>query len=925
MQFSLQKPVLILCLSLLLVSFQSCNRKVEEKEFVIGFSQCVGSDLWRKTMLEEMRMELSLHPNIKFIYADANGNSSKQVAQVNELLNSNIDLLIVSANEAKPLSAAVDQAYQLQIPVVLLDRKTFDSPYTAYVGANNYEIGKMAAEYLATTVIKGQGTVIEITGLEGSSPAIERSNGFRDEIVKYPKVKVVKRISGGWLKHKAEAQLKASAINFNAIDAVFAHNDVMAAGARRVLDQLGLSDKVKIIGVDALPGDYAGLKLVEDKKITASVLYPTGGKESISTAFEILNGDHFAKETILKSVVIDSSNVQLMTLQGDRIRSQQKDIERQQVILENQLQVYNNQKLVLNIIIIALALVVVLGALAFHALINNRKINKKLNQKNAEILKQKNQLIEISEQVKEATEAKLNFFTNVSHEFRTPLALIISPLEDLLKNEKIKHSSGINLNLIHKNVYRLLRLVNQLIDYRKVEHKKLKVNASPVLINDFINELLESFRHIANKRDIELRVVSENQDMVVWFDQSLMEKVIFNLLSNALKFTSDNGKILIYINQHNSNAVIDVVDNGIGVNEKDIEHIFDHFYQGEGEQIGGSGIGLLLTREIIQLHHGQITVTSEKWKGTKFTVLLPLGDVHFTEDEKSSQPAQIQVKENVKIYTAEFEHELKPKPIDPLSPIHEHSILVVEDNPDMLGYLQQKFTSGYEIFTAKNGDSGLAQAYEKVPDLIISDVIMPGITGTELARRLKTDIRTSHIPIILLTAMGSMEQQIDGVHSMADLYITKPFSGDFLEASVSNLLKNRLMLKQRYASDVTATTSKKKVVNALDKKFLNDFTGLLEQNLGNERFCVEDICHAIGISRMQLYRKVKALLNCSIPDYILNRRLKKARYLIAEENLSIAETAHRVGISSATYFSTVFKAKYGITPSEFKKSQLNEI
>ena len=920
MQFRQFRSAIYLILSVVVLSFQSCGKKAGEKDYVIGFSQCVGSDLWRKTMLEEMKMELSLHPNAKFIYADANGNSKKQVDQVNELLKSGIDLLIISANEAEPLTAVVEEAYQKEIPVILVDRKTLDSQYNAYVGADNYQIGKMAATYLATTVIKGKGNVVEITGLEGSSPAMERSKGFKDGLAKYPDLQLVEKVSGDWVRNKAESELRSLRYNLKDIDAIFAHNDVMAAAARHVLDQLQLTKDIKIIGVDALPGNYAGLKLVEDKKLTASLLYPTGGRESIQTAFSILNGEAFNKETILKSVVIDSANVQLMTLQGERIRSQQKDIERQQEILENQLQVYNNQKLVLNIIIITLVLVLALGALAFYALINNRKINKKLKCRNEEILNQKNQLIEISEQVKEATEAKLNFFTNVSHEFRTPLALIISPLEDLLKDDKLKHSSGRQLNLINRNVYRLLKLVNQLIDYRKIEHKKLKLQASALRINDFIEELLESFRHIAIKRNIDLRLTAEHEALVIWFDASMMEKVIFNLLSNALKFTSDNGKITVEISQSNNRAIISVIDNGVGMNEQDLEHIFDLFFQGQGEQFGGSGIGLSLTRELIHLHQGTISVQSTKWKGTKFMISLPTGESHLQEEEKLRGTIQLPIKEDSTVYTAEFENEVIAEQQHPLEPLNEHSILIIEDNPDMLNYLHQKFKSKYEVYTAKNGESGLAAAYEKVPDLIISDVIIPGLTGTELAKHLKTDVRTSHIPIILLTAMGSMEQQIDGVESMADLYVTKPFSSDFLEASVKNLMKNRLMLKEHYASDVTTTTFRKKSINALDKKFLNDFTGLVEYNLANERFCVEDICQSIGISRMQLYRKVKALLNCSIPDYILNRRLKKARYLITEEELSISETAHQVGISSATYFSTVFKNKYGITPSEFKKN-----
>jgi len=280
--------------------------------------------------------------------------------------------------------------------------------------------------------------------------------------------------------------------------------------------------------------------------------------------------------------------------------------------------------------------------------------------------------------------------------------------------------------------------------------------------------------------------------------------------------------------------------------------------------------------------------------------------------------------DKAKLYITDLDNENRVNIIDLSSLPKEQSILIIEDNSDLLHYLTDKLGDQYEVFAAGNGNNGISMAFEHVPDLIISDIVLPGASGKEIAERLKTDMRTSHIPVILLTAQSSVDQQIDGIRSMADAYITKPFNYDYLLATVENLIKNRALLREHFISDINPV-GKLPVSKSLDKKFLSDFSGIVEQNLSNENFSVDDICRAIGISRIQLYRKVKALLDCSITDYILNRRLKKAKYLLNNEGYSIAEITYMVGFSSPNYFSTVFKNKYGCTPSEFKRKQASDL
>ncbi|WP_255485048.1 substrate-binding domain-containing protein [Mucilaginibacter sp. X5P1] len=913
----MRRCIKLLAMVCITVVVMGCHKADVKSEYTIAFSQCVGSDLWRQTMLDEMKMELSLHPDAKFIYADANGNSSKQVEQVRQMLNKGIDLLIISPNEAQPLTDIVEQIYDKGIPVIVIDRKTASTLYTAYVGADNYQIGKMAGEYLGN-LLKGKGNVLEVMGLPGSSPAIERENGFDDGIKKYTGIHITAQVYGDWLKANAETQLMKLGNNLNDVNAVFAHNDVMARASRDVLTRLNIKQPIKVIGVDALPGNGGGIQMVSSKLIDASLVYPTGGKEAIMTAFRILNKEPFTKENILQSVVIDSTNVQLMKLQWNRINSQQKDIERQQALLAEQRELYNSQQVIFNIIVISLVLAIVFGGLAFYSLMENRKINKSLEAKNTEILSQRNQLIEMSARAEAATEAKLNFFTNISHEFRTPLTLILSPVEDMMRNEKLNLVAGKSLKLMHKNVFRLLRLVNQLIDYRKIGYDKQQIHASPNNIADFVKDILDNFQHNAQKRNIHLTFSTNEPNITAWFDVNMLDKVFFNLLSNAIKFTKNNGYIKVIITKNNDSMVdITITDNGIGMEPDEVEHVFEQFYQADNGAAKGSGLGLALSKEIVLLHQGAIEVSSKKWQGTTFTIKLPLDNT--TKKAPQYPVERLETDYNTQLYTADLDEQVIADPTAAFSMPQELSILIIEDNTDLLYYLNDKLGETYEIFTADDGSKGLNEAFERVPDLVISDVVLPGISGKKIAESLKTDIRTSHIPIILLTAQSNVDQQIDGIRSMADVYITKPFNLDYLLATINNLIKNRLILKEHFISDIDL--AKMPVSKRLDKKFLNDFAGIVEQNLGNENFNVDDICKLIGISRVKLYRKVKALLGCSIADYILNRRLKKAKYLLINESYSISEITYMVGFSSPNYFSTVFKAKYECTPSEFKRKQ----
>jgi len=911
----------IILLSLLLIA---CHPETNSHKIKIGLSQCVGSDKWRRSMLKDLQRELIFYPNVSLVYKDADNNNDLQIRQIDELVKEDIDLLIVSPNEARPLTPVVEDLYNRGLPVIVIDRKIASSLYTAYIGADNYEVGKRVGEYTAN-LLHGKGKIIEIMGLAGSSPAIERDRGFSDALRAFPQIKIATRVYADWLKEKvAPALEKVQKKTLSEADLVFAHNDMMALGAREFFGTEARSGKPYFIGVDGLPGPGAGLEFVTRHILNSTALYPTGGDEAIRRAMAILNHQPYTKENILQTVMIDSTNVRLMVLQADKINSQQDDIERQQRKIYEQTKIYRSQRSALAVILIMLIAALLLGAVTFYYLRENKKINHRLEQKHAEVIRQQEQLVRVSAEAQAANDAKLKFFTNISHEFRTPLTLILAPLEELLSNTKINASVKQPLLLVQKNVIRLLRLVNQLMDFRKVELNKLRLKATQNNLVAFVEEIMDAFRPLVTRRSIDFRLTTRERDIPLWFDINMLDKVIFNLLSNAFKFTNDNGFIHISIYPSADDAIlITVEDNGIGMLPEAVDHAFEAFYSNEITSKQGAGLGLALSKELITLHQGTITVKSTKWQGTRFEITLPRGTAHLSEGEIiTGMPSSITTYEDEKIFIAELEQAQYPTYADDRSGDNDksRSVLVVEDNQDMRNFLHHQLNPDYEVLEADNGINALQQAFDNIPDLIICDIVIPGKDGISITNTLKNDIRTSHIPVILLTARTTIEQQIEGMRNMADAYIMKPFNFPFLKETINSVMKNRELLREHYTSELPVD-SKSLAPKKLDRKFINEFTAIIESNLANDKFGVEDIYKTIGVSRVQLYRKVKALLGCNVNDYILTARVQKAKYLLNERDLSISEIAFKVGFSSAAYFSTVFKSKMNMTPKEYREKK----
>ncbi len=880
-----------------------------DKTYRIGFSQCTGADAWRRAMLNDMKRELAFHPAYSLLYEDASNSTARQISQVQSLMDKGIDLLIISPNEKEPFTKIIEAVFQKGIPVILLDRKIDTKSYNAYIGGDNVAIGRLAGAFIGNH-LNGRGRVVELWGLPSSSPAQERDRGLREVLKKFPNIQIVKEINGQWERDTVSRVVSATFNDLKNADLIFAHNDVMALGAYQVFRQNGLQNKVDFVGIDALPGPSAGMQAITNGMLTASFLYPTGGEEAIKTATRILEGKAVEREQILNSIQVDASNIHALKAQSDKLLTQQADIEKQSQRINELSRTYTSQRDTLYLTVASLLIMMLLGTWALYLYYTKQTAYRTLEHQNEEIIDQKNQIEAVSAQARLATEEKLRFYSYISHEFNTPLGLILTPTEDLLSKKNVNpHDLRSNLLLVQKNSYRLLRLVDQMLDLRKTDAGKQRLHTSEQNLVAFIQDIVQDFRQKADKQRIDLQFLPTKTNVPVWFDTEKLDKVIVNLLSNAFKYTPKNGLIHVRLATLDKQVCIEVEDNGEGMSPDEQAHAFDLFYSGTKPFNLSKGLGLALSMEFIQLHQGEISVASEQGKGTTFTILLPLGDAHLAPEEKTDSTTRQRTILDIDEEVAE--------PVA-LSGKHAGTILVVEDNDDLRAFLITRLQGEFDVVAEPTGEQGWERALEIIPDLIISDIMLPGFDGLQLTQRVKSDLRTSHIPVILLTAKGQIEQRIEGTRVGADAYMTKPFNTAYLLETLRTTLANREKWQRRYASDFLSQSDTGG--NRQDKKFLNQLTALIEQNLADSDFGVEKLSRAMGLSRVQLYRKVQALLDMNVMDYLTEIRLKRAKHLLRETTNPMSEIADATGFSSPAYFTTFFKQHTGKTPSEYRKS-----
>lgn len=899
----------------LLYLVQGCQRDSFEKTFRIAFSQCC-ADPWRDEMESEMRREQAFHPEVDLKVLRANSDSKTQIEQIRQLVSEGVDLLIVSPNESKPLTPIVEEVYKSGIPVILIDRKIESTQYTAFIGADNFEIGETVGRYLASQ-FNGQGNIIEVQLPMTMSPAQERRNGFIEGVSTSPGLQIVGTLEVKDSLERIKHMLPGILDQYPEANILFGHTDLLAELSYKTALEKGRAKKMFFVGIDGIPGTGQGIQAVEEGILNASMLYPTGGSEAIDLALTILNNLPFEKYNKLETIVITSNNARILHLQMKKVKSLQNSIDRQLAALEDLNTIFHNQRLFIYVLVALLLLTIVLGGVLLKALRTKEEMNRSLEFKNREVLEQQQQIVGMSEELKLATQAKVDFFTNLSHEFRTPLTLILGYMESLLASANIGKSAKQDLGMVRKNALRLLRLINQLMDFRKIESGKMAVRASENDLIAFARDIAEAFQKVADKRNIDLGFFAVEQSLPVWFDVSMMDKVLFNLLSNAFKFTPDSGKIQVAVVKDPiaGKAIVKVEDDGRGMSRESVELAFEPFYQDKNNKVKGTGLGLSLSKELVSLHGGGIELWSEPGKGTRFEVGLPLGKAHFREEQLlRDKPGEIAHDELIFL---EEDERSTPAPAA-VNEDSEQTLLLAEDNDDLRQFLKNHFGKAYRILEARDGNEGLDLSLEEVPDLIIADIMMPGRDGLTLTKILKTDLRTSHIPIVLLTAQAVMEQKIEGIQTGADAYVTKPFNLTFLSEVVKNLLYNRQALRERYTA-VLQPGNVPSGMGSLDEQFLRNFTEHVEAQYASANLTVESLSEQFGMSRVQLFRKTKALLGESPNDYIQQVRLKKASQLLLEGELTVAEIAYQAGYSSPGYFSTAFKGRYGCSPSEYKE------
>ena len=711
----------------------SCSQ--DEKKYRIGVSQC-SDDIWRDKQNSELKIGAYFHDNVELRFAVAYDSDERQIQQIDSLVGAGIDLLIVAPNQVSTISPAIDRAYDKGIPVIVFERKTNTKKYTAYMGADNYEMGHLMGEYIATR-LNERGRIIEVMGLKGSSPAIERHNGFREAIAQHPGIQVVATLQGDWTEPTAYNTVKQW-LDMNKgsekIDLVFGMNDRTAMGARKAFEEDGRALPL-FCGIDGLPGDNGGIRLVLDSLLDASYIYPTHGDQLLQLAVDILEGKPYEKETKLMSALVTQENARVLLMESEEIMRQSHNLEQLHEKASQYLDQLGNQRTLIFVALAAIFLLLALLVGIYMYYLQRARIQDERIQMERE---------------------QLDFYTQVSHELRTPLTLIQGPLDQLLRTNDFRTASDNARELftiVRRNTHHLTGLINKMLDAQTG----------------------------GTVTDVNARIETQN-----------------------------------------------------------------------------------------------------------------LASPEAAENVKSDEDAP--------------------------------TVLIVDDNADIRTYLRSILQSKYSVLEAEDGQRGLELAREQVPDLIVSDVMMPVMNGLEFCQQVKKDIMSSHIPVILLTARALEKHQIEGYESGADAYITKPFSPELLLARIDNLLQSRHQLKDLWgmkpATEPAAApaTVAAPAATPIEDAFISRFKKIVEERLSTSDLSVEDLAADMGLSRVQLYRKVKALTGSTPVDLLRKARLAQARKLLQESTLSVSEVAYQVGFASPSYFTKCYKDEFGTVPGDARKT-----
>jgi len=918
---------LLFKIALLFLLISSCTSSIsDKKKHLVGISQFALENSDKKSMIEAMEIEAKFHKDIELLILDGKNSIDQQIEDIETLIENKVDVLIISPIAPKPLRASIQKAIKANISVIVLDRELEGVNYSSFIGANNFEIGENAAKYIES--LNKPSKIVEIKGWAGTTPTFLRTEGFKSVINSNESLEVVGVVQDIYDNPGIQNSFRKFVETNQDFNSIYAHTDALAFQAYEVLKEFNLQDKIDIVGVGGFNGEQGGLDLVEKNILSSTVLYPTGGKEAIRIARKLLNKEEVQQEYLLPSLMVDKTNVTVLKRQQSLIAEQQVDIDKQQSKLAKQIQLFATQSNYLKFTLLLLGLI---GFLLFMTYRSRKKIDKQrklVEESNVLIESQKKEIEVIAEDLRVTNEATNNFFTGVSHDFKTPVSLIMSSTESLLERETGKKPQ--EYALIHNNSKRLLRMINELLDFKRVESNKFRLQVIKTNIYDFLHSIFLDFEYEAENNKIDFKITTNTKDTHLFIDQNLFDNIFFNLFSNAFKFTPIGGNISVDLKEEEKGVYISIKDSGIGIIESEKEKIFQQFFQGSNNKQTSSGVGLYLAKEYSKLHGGDVEVFSEEGKGAEFRLFIPKGKSHFSEDQIVID-ADIAKNDTIDIDAFEFED----ASVKNINNEDQESLLIIEDNSDLRLFLKNKLSQFYKVYESEGIDA-VEKAFEIIPDIIISDVNLPEKNGFEITEILKNDERTSHIPTIILTALSSDQAHLKGLQSGVDMFLTKPFNLSVLYQSIQSLLYNRKKLQLFYKKQVPAISieeapaKKPKVVESkktksLDQNFLEKINTLIEKNIDDSTFTVEVLAEEIGISRVQLYRKVKAMLGISISDIIQEKRLEKSKSMLIDDNYSIADIAYSVGFSSPNYFSTAFKNKFGITPKQYIKEQSKKV
>lgn len=925
------KYISIILTLLLATLLSACSEN--DPHYRIGVSQC-SQDIWHDQMNREMKREAGFNKHVKLDIRCAHDNNAVQIQQIDSLLQSGIDLLVLTPNESEALAPAVEHAMNMGIPVVLADRKVATNHYTAYVGADNRSIGHDVGAYLVRILPHG-GTVAEFAGQLKVSATSDRHEGLMDVISSHPEIRIVAQVESGWEGPRVESQVDSMLRSGTIPQVIIAPNDRTGMRIRHALLKAGHPD-IKIVGIDGLAQPGGGLDNVEQGDILATFVYPTGGDKVIQTALHILRHEPYKRDTRLRSALIDSSTARIFRMQYEQIAESEKRIDLMGQEINEYLSQFSMQKLLLiagSVIILLIGGMTGMGVRLYYATVQR---NDNLKRQKQKLEEQRDQLVRISKELEETTQSKISFFTGVSHDLRTPLTLILAPVEQLQEADNLTDEQHALLHVVQTNADILLRLVGQTLDFRKFENGQLRLNPQTLNTRQAVDRWCSPFTTLARKRMVRFSIhtealPTEGDNATGRYDSPKMESIVYNILSNAFKFTPEGGRITVtasLITEEDGQTMLQLVmeDTGQGIDPDKLPHIFDRFYQADATH-EGSGIGLATVKTYVKLMKGSVRAESIRGTGTRFIVCVPTDPKEpelqseapttmiddMTASRSMAQLAQ-QTASSLTDDTASSSQSDDATGEDGKRP----TVLVIDDNEEIRAYISLLLRKDYDVRTAANGKEGLDMTRRILPDIVVCDMMMPVMDGRECCRHIKEEWQTSHIPVMMLTACTMDDDRIAAFDCGADSYISKPFSPEMFRSRLRNLLDNRRRM-QEFFRDQTGASKAVLAADAseVDKSFIERLRAIVEDHLADTDLSVESLASQVGMGRSQLYRKVKQLTGFSPVELIRLRRIKKAAELLTRTEKSVSEIAYEVGFASPSYLTKCFKDYFGVSPKEY--------